>query len=360
MPHRIARIGGRLGALAAVGLLCFGCPDSGTALSPIDALDLGGVVDAMIPGDGDSSKRSCDPFAPAAVAAELLIGPTGLEARLLKAIEASQLSIDLMMYQLTRPSLVKALSTAHTRGVSVRVLIDARQSVNAATVTALKGAGIDIRNAPASFSHYHPKVLIVDGASAVLLSANFNDYSMTSERNYGLLLTSEQEVEDLEMVFNADFSGQTLAGLDCSRLIVSPSNARQRLNALIAGAEKTLDLAVMYLSDPELKKTVIARHHAGVALRILLANPSWIDSNSELATELEKEGISVRYLSYPELHAKLIIADDHVFVGSQNLSWTSIEQNRELGLLDGTKAVVDQVRSQFNTDWNAGQSFIDK
>jgi phosphatidylserine/phosphatidylglycerophosphate/cardiolipin synthase-like enzyme len=341
---------------SAAFALASACTSSVTEHSPLDAQDARAGRDAG-PVDGGVEEKICDPFSAASVVPQIFIGPTGLEARLTEAIEASQSTIDLMMYQFTRPALVKSLSAASGRGVAIRVVIDARQTENAATVAALKAAGVDIRAAPARFSHNHSKVLIVDKNTAFLMSANFNDYSMASERNYGLVVTSPQDVGDLQTVFDADFAGVALSGLDCTRLILSPANARDRLGSLIGSAEKTLDLAVMYLSDAALEDAVIARHKAGVSLRILFADPGWIKSNSETAARLKAEGISVRYLSYPELHAKLIVADDRVFIGSQNLSWTSLEKNREVGLIDTTQELVGKVNVQFDADWNAGKSF---
>jgi phosphatidylserine/phosphatidylglycerophosphate/cardiolipin synthase-like enzyme len=54
----------------------------------------------------------------------------------------------------------------------------------------------------------------------------------------------------------------------------------------------------------------------------------------------------------PYVHAKAIAADRRVvFTGSENLSSTSLDQNRELGLLLAETAAINAVETAFATDW---------
>ena len=65
---------------------------------------------------------------------------------------------------------------------------------------------------------------------------------------------------------------------------------------------------------------------------MLLANPEWIDNNPATAAELKAAGVQTRYLYAAELHAKLVIADGVALVGSENMSFNSLENNREVGM----------------------------
>jgi phosphatidylserine/phosphatidylglycerophosphate/cardiolipin synthase-like enzyme len=93
-----------------------------------------------------------------------------------------------------------------------------------------------------------------------------------------------------------------------------------------------------------------------VTVRVLLASPNWIDSNGELAAELAAAAVPVKYLLTAEPHAKLIVADDVALVGSQNLSYTSLNRNRELGVLVSDPDPVARIAQQFTADWQAGVS----
>lgn len=305
-------------------------------------------------GTSDGAAGACDPYVLRTQAPELLIGPTGMEQAIVSRIDGGQEEILLMMYQLSRASIVDALVTAHHRGVSVRVLLDGEQTVNASAIATLDAEGIAWRAAPDRFNHAHAKVLILDGTEALVMSGNFNSYTMTSERNYGVFLRDSEDLADLRAIFEQDWDNGADPDLSCTRLLVSPVNGQQRVLELIEGAQQTLDLAVMYATETQVVAAIKARAAAGVKTRVLLADPAWIDSNTQTASALEAVQIPVKFLKAVELHAKLIIADGKALVGSHNLSYTSLNKNREVGLIVSDDAVNDAVAEQFEADWLLG------
>jgi soluble lytic murein transglycosylase-like protein len=52
-----------------------------------------------------------------------------------------------------------------------------------------------------------------------------NVYSMSSERNYGIINHDAQDIEDLTAIFERDWAGQGVVDTGCTRLIVGPENA---------------------------------------------------------------------------------------------------------------------------------------
>jgi len=63
--------------------------------------------------------------------------------------------------------------------------------------------------------------------------------------------------------------------------------------------------------------------------------------------------VQVKTTSQYYMHAKLIIIDQQMaFVGSENLSWESLNRNREVGLLISDPATVQQLGTTFDGDWN--------
>ena len=69
----------------------------------------------------------------------------------------------------------------------------------------------------------------------------------------------------------------------------------------------------------------------------------------ELAN-LSQQGVHVEILHRPYLHAKLILADGRAFIGSENLSATSLEHNREVGMILRDSELVEQLQQQFDSD----------
>lgn len=297
---------------------------------------------------------ACDARVPRPQEPEVLIGPLGLEARLVALMDSAQSEIALMMYQLSCSGCVTGLINAHSRGVHVRVLYDEAQTVNANAINQLTSAGVEVKPSPADFNHAHAKVMVIDGAFAVVMSANMNVYSMSSERNYGIIDTDAQDVEQLLAIFERDWNGSGDVDTSCTRLIISPQNARERLIDLINSATERLDLAVMYVSDPAVKNAIKAKVQQGVPTRVLLAHPEWIDGNPATAQELASVGAETKYLYTFELHAKLVMADGVPFVGSENLSTNALENNREVGLLVTEPGPAQVIQEQFEADWAQG------
>jgi phosphatidylserine/phosphatidylglycerophosphate/cardiolipin synthase-like enzyme len=67
--------------------------------------------------------------------------------------------------------------------------------------------------------------------------------------------------------------------------------------------------------------------------------------------------VPVRFLTSVDLHAKLVIADGVALVGSQNLSPTSLSDNREVGVLVTESGPVATLQAQLDADWAAATPF---
>jgi len=340
----------RRGVVLTLALALAAC--RGASADDDVADDGGDGADAAPSIDAGVGCAAADPRTPATSS---FVGPDGLEARLAGFIDAAQSSLDLQMYLFTIDALADAVIAAKNRGVAVRVLLDPEHDGNVDVRDRLTAAGVTVRNAPARFEFAHAKYLITDGTRAVIESANFNYGATSTERNYGAVDDDPDDIADLQAVFDADWNGDADPDLACTRLIVSPINARARLLALIASADQTLDLEVIYLSDSTIRTAVIQAKQRGAAVRVLLADPSGFPENIDTATTLDNQGIPVRYATTFDLHAKLIIADGVAFVGSENLSPTSLASNREVGLLVTEPTPVATIQAQLDADWIASE-----
>jgi phosphatidylserine/phosphatidylglycerophosphate/cardiolipin synthase-like enzyme len=70
---------------------------------------------------------------------------------------------------------------------------------------------------------------------------------------------------------------------------------------------------------------------------------------------LTAAGVEIRLASSLYIHAKAIIADgERAFVGSQNLSATSLDQNRELGIIVDDPINLARLTRTFEIDFRAG------
>jgi phosphatidylserine/phosphatidylglycerophosphate/cardiolipin synthase-like enzyme len=332
----------------------------GLVLSLIVAVTVGcrgGSADDGDDGDDAPPPDAGDcltPTSPRTAPPELFVGPSGLQTRIIQYIAAAQTSLDLQMYLFTTDEIADALIAAHQRGVALRVLLDPDHEGNPDVRAQLQGAGITVRDAPSSYPFSHAKYMIIDGERAVIMSSNFNYTSMAAERNYGIVDTDPADLADLLRVFETDWNGPaipTQPDLTCSRLIVTPINARGRIVQLINGAQSTLDVEIIYLSENSVRTAILDAHARGVAVRLILANPGDYPDNAGAITYLQSQGLPVRAATAFDVHAKLIIADGVAFVGSQNMSTSALQMNREVGAFVFEPGPAGIAIQQFATDW---------
>lgn len=329
-----------------VAVITLGCRADDTAAPTIDATPDG------VDGTG------CTAMTPRTTPVEAFVGPTGLQDRLAGLIDSATTSLDVQMYLFTVTDLASHITAARMRGVTVRVILDPGESGNNAVYPLFNNGGVQWKNAAAVYSYAHAKYLIIDRTTTVIMSMNFNTDAMSKERNYGVVDRDPEDVTDLQAIFDQDWAlanghkDAPAADLSCTRLIVSPVNSNQRILALIASAQTTLDLEVLYITDAVVQNYVAAAHDRGVTVRVILADPNDNPGNAGMAMFLGGKGIPVKYaVTQFYLHAKLIIADGVAFVGSENMSPTSFTQNREVGALAFEPDQAAIIQAQFDADW---------
>src|SRR5262249_17779720 len=115
------------------------------------------------------------------------------------------------------------------------------------------------------------------------------------------------------------------------------------------------------MGDSQVVDALISAARRGVDVRVCGEN-SYGEYDSEFA-KLTRAGGRVSYYSDPDgfyIHGKVIEADygtrhAKVFIGSENFSSTSLNRNRELGLILSGPAVLSSVARTFAADFRAGQ-----
>lgn len=294
----------------------------------------------------------------------LFVEPDAGEAPVVHAIEGATHSIDLEAYLLTDRNVIDDLENAANRGIAVRVLLELHPygggaTSAAQTVATLDAAGVHAQGGDPAYHYTHEKAMVIDGATAFIMTCNLTrsglgGSSAAANREYGIIDTHTADVNEVEAIFNADWNRTTPTLTDPS-LVVSPVNARQSLGTLIAAAHASLLIEDEEMYDTQSEDDLIAAAQRGVRVEVVLPAPSGGSSSgaSDVA-RLQRGGVGVRYLRAPYMHAKLIVADGvTAFVGSENFSATSLDENREVGILIGDSGVVSALTHVFQLDWSA-------
>ena len=91
---------------------------------------------------------------------------------------------------------------------------------------------------------------------------------------------------------------------------------------IVNDARHSVEIGVYYLSDRQL----LQARRRGVQVRLLPVKPLY-------------------------MHAKMMVGEQVAFVGSENFSETSLQQNRDMGVLLRQEAELSKLRRQFAEDW---------
>jgi len=340
-----------------------GC-SQGEGVPPGDgATDLGdapsgdGFDPTMGDGDGGVVVPSTPPAATSAV--RIIVEPSDRGQALVDAIRAARTKVHVTMYLLTWSTVIDALAAQARAGREVRVVLNQHfppgvtGSPNQTAYDTLTQAGAQVRWAPSTFTYTHEKCVIVDGATAWIMTMNAAASAPTDNREYLAVDTDSDDVAEAEAIFTADFEGRAIT--PTGKLVVAPVNARPKLVGIIASAKTTLSLEGEELSDRAIVDALAARAAAGVATTVVLPSTGANQAQDQAVARLKAAGARVIGLDRPYVHAKAVVVDGVLgYVGSENFSTGSLLYNRELGVVLGAAAAVRAVADTIAGDAAAG------
>jgi cardiolipin synthase A/B len=297
---------------------------------------------------------------------QLIQEPEAGYAPIIGLISGATRSVRMTMYELTDPAAVNALIDAHNRGLDTRVILDAAfrgSQTNAATFQQLSDAGVEVRWAPNGVI-YHQKTITVDDATAAVGTGNLEPQYYSTSRDAWVLDTNPTDVTAIAATFDTDYtappSGRPPEATPAPNLIWSPM-ARASFLQHIDQATHSIDLTNQELKDRAVISALDKAARRGVQCRIVMTeDPAWAKSVAEVSAA----GCSVHLFPNTEsglyIHEKMLLTDNNsIIIGSQNLSTTSLIENRELSLaLDTAIApeLISAVESTFDADYAAASA----
>jgi cardiolipin synthase len=292
---------------------------------------------------------------PARTGVSLVAEPAAGAAPFIRLIGGARHTIELTMYELEDPVVETTLEAAARRGVNVRVLLNGgyyseHEDTNAAAYSALSRHGVHVRYTPTSFALTHQKTLTVDGRESAVMTLNF-DGLYSSTRDFAILDSQARDVAAIVATFDADWSGRAITpSTGTGDLLWSPGAAPELLG-LIASARTSISLESEEMDDPDATDALCEAATRGVDVRIVMTYDSdWRSAFDQLTGC----GAHVRLYhgqSY-YIHAKLLEVDSReALVSSQNLSPTSLKDNRELGIEVAAPRVISQLTADFDSDY---------
>ncbi len=307
------------------------------------------------------STLACAAYAPPPAEAGGLWQDARIFAAVAETLAASRSRVLVEMYEFGRRDLALALAGAHARGADVRVVLDPTVPVTLATGRQLLAAGVPVRFYPVDDHAQqidHVKLLLVDDQALV----GGMNWGATSDRNhdYALLIRAQPDLHRLSRIFEQDWAlaGGSPALLPAEQGPIAqtaPGNEiRRLLEATLASARTRIEAEVFDLTDPDLVLLLQSSRRSGVRVRVIL-DPGQ-DVNRPSYTLLRRGSTPVRWfrpLPGAKLHAKAVLADGLLVLGSANWSRHGLDVNHELDVATAEADAVAAYAARFEADWQA-------
>lgn len=302
-------------------------------------------------------------------------------------------------YTLESERVADILIDAAERGVTVRVLVEGTPVGGFSTRSArlldrLDDAGVEIGvldDDPNRFRFHHPKYAVADDR-AVVLTENWKPSGTggRSNRGWGISADSPDLADDLASVFHTDASAHDVRSWEAFRadttmyergvangtyparfdppdstrasveLLTAPGNAADRIvDRIDAADDRVLAINPRTGADDRIVRALRRAADRGVDVHLLLSG-AWYDSetNRALAAALADEPIDVAVAEprgrYGTVHAKGLIIDDTVIVGSLNWNEVAATENREVLLAVADPSIASFFARTYAADWRGG------
>lgn len=275
------------------------------------------------------------------------------------AIGNAKESVRLIVYTLTDQTIIKALRKKSSEGVPVSVIYDAAASPN---VNARLGSRVATIRCIGP-GRMHQKILVIDGKSTWIGSANMTPESL---RIHGNLITAidhpalaqhilaKSETATIEgfedsfphMEFNAGGQQMEMSFLPDDGAAVS------RLKELISTAKKTVRVAMFTWTRQDLAQAVAEASQRGVDVEVVIDSYQGKGSSAKIVKMLKEKGIRVALSPAGSLlHHKFLYIDKTTLVnGSANWTNAAFTQNDDCFII--MHGLTPRQREQMEALWN--------
>jgi phosphatidylserine/phosphatidylglycerophosphate/cardiolipin synthase-like enzyme len=330
-------------------------------------------------------------------------------------LDSAQESIYVEIYQFNSPAFLDKMHElfAANPSLDIKVLISegvvSLGDYNIHTAWNLTQLGIPVRWTSNTFTYSHQKFIIIDNKTTIVQSGNwaknsfprdewtpgsspggFTQKNYRGNREWQIAMTDIEVTGYYRDVFDYDWSigtdynestdgtgtpltwlpietsyyprpfseEGTFSGTMKVTPVFSPDTSLEGILWCINSAQATLDIQIPYMNNGSASvrsiiDAIIAAKHRGVTVRIITDEGE--GNNEELAEDLAKENIPVLWMDtrfFYLNHNKAIIVDGRmVLICSINWSGTSIDNNREAGVIIQHEGVAAWYLQVYNYDW---------
>lgn len=269
----------------------------------------------------------------------------GVDIQLAAAINATRNTLDIAAFELNNLVITEAISNAHDRGVTVRIVTDDEHGLedDDSTLIELELAGIPIVD-DSRTALMHNKFMIMDGITVWLGSMNYTMNGVYRNNNNAISLRSRRAVETYQAEFNEMFERGEFGprsdpsnvgnfvqdGVPIQIQFASENEVIDVLLDEITNAQSTIRFMTFSFTRDDLGLALLSRASAGVDIQGVFETTGSQTQFSEMP-RLHCAGLDVRRDGNNGiLHHKVFIIDEAtVITGSFNFSNNAVDSNDE-------------------------------
>ncbi|MGN0098900.1 MAG: phospholipase D-like domain-containing protein [Candidatus Methanomethylophilaceae archaeon] len=336
-----------------------------------------------------------------------------------QALEKAQESVFIEMYELRSPNIYALLIQLEERGVEVTILHEGAPVGNtvpqfASNMKALINAGGEVRFIGGTdvdrFENVHAKFAIIDMETVIITSENWSASNCNGSldddpykgndgnRGWGVIVENSDYAEYMKAVFdndnsvdygdtydfNSKYSQVSPATLTYKAPetatftsytapitpVLSNDNSYEAIEYVITNATERVYSQQQSLSNyyadlgetsPVMMMARQASANPGMDAKFILgegmSSSSKADAEQQVLLINSSTLISAATMGTPYVHNKGVIGDDLVLVTSINWTPTSVENNRESGVIINSKEVADYFAAAFNRDFSRNYTY---
>ncbi|MDD4151279.1 MAG: phospholipase D-like domain-containing protein [Candidatus Gracilibacteria bacterium] len=275
--------------------------------------------------------------------------------KLREKIKNAKSRIYIEMYIFTEKDLRKELINAKKRGIDIQVILEKNvymaSNLNKQTFDDFSKSGIKVTWASSeNFALTHTKLMIIDD-EIIISTANYSYSSFSKNREFFLFIKDNILLKHLLSIFEADFLQKKEIIYD-SNLVLSPYYTRNKFEILLKSAKKSIKMYIQNFDDEEILNILKQKKEDGIDIELILPDLKSLARNKEEIEKLDKYKIKYKLLKSPYIHAKSILIDDeYLYLGSINMSYYSIEKNREIGVILKEENIIKNFKEIFINDF---------
>lgn len=282
---------------------------------------------------------------------------------------------------------VEALSSARSRGVDVRVLVDAIGDLYywPRASRRLKELGVSVRRfqlprrplpVPQLNLRNHRKLLIVDDDLAFTGGMNIGNHQLTSNRrgtedlHFRLhgpvarqladIFASDWELSGGPSLHQTerDYPAPLIDGCACRAITEGPDDELDKIELLLLGVlanahRRVCIMTPYFIPTAELARALESAALRGIRVELMLperSNLPWVDWASHRWLEpLIARGVRILLRPPPFAHSKLLVMDDYYgVIGSANLDPRSLRLNFEVVVEIYCRKVASELNAHFD------------